>query len=215
MATKPVLYSYWRSSCSWRVRAVLALKQIPYECKPINLINNGGEQHVNEYKLINPAQMVPSLIIDGNTITQSLAIIEYLEEEFSSPPLLPKNAVEKAKVRALSLLIAADIQPIQNLGVLNYIGENKVQFAKHFIEKGFQVLEAMLKSTAGKFSYGDEITIADCCLVPQVYNALRFKVDMNQFPIIKRINDTLMELDAFKSTHPSRQPDTPSEERQQ
>jgi len=144
-----------------------------------------------------------------------LAILEYLEETRPEHALLPKDAGDKAVVRAICQEIASGIQPIQNLPILNHVGggEKGQEWAKHWITVGFHVLEKMLSKTAGKYSFGDSVTIADCCLVPQVYNARRFKVDLTPFPCIERIDAALMELDAFKKSHPSRQPDTPDAER--
>jgi len=207
---KPILYSYFRSSCSWRVRIALAWKNIDYDYKPVNLIKEGGEQHTDSYVSLNPSQLVPSFVVDGAQLTESLSILEYLEETYPDPPLLPKAAIDRAKVRAIALQIACQIQPIQNLRVLQFVGdEKKVEWAKHWIIEGFKSLEAMLLSSAGKYCFGDQITLADCCLAPQVYNAARFNVDLSKFPTISRINEALMELDAFKKSSPSSQPDTP------
>ncbi|XP_042598688.1 maleylacetoacetate isomerase isoform X2 [Cyprinus carpio] len=186
MATqaKPVLYGYFRSSCSWRVRIAFALKGIEYEQKPINIIKDGGQQ---------------------------LAIIQYIEETRPEPRLLPADPKQRAHVRIICDIIASGIQPLQNVYVIQKIGEEKVQWAQHFINRGFGALEHILKQTAGKHCVGDEISMADICLVPQVYNAERFKVDMSRFPTIRRLNQTLIEIDAFKATHPSCQPDTPDD----
>jgi len=211
---KPVLYSYWRSSCSWRVRAALAYKKIDYETKVVNLIKDGGQQHSTEYNHLNPAELVPTLFIDDHYITESLSILEYLEETHAEPPLLPADAFKRAQVRAIALEIVAGIQPLQNLAVLKYVGdEKKNDWAKHFVSKGLSAVEKMLGKTAGKYCVGDAVTFADCCLVPQIYNAERFKVDMSQFPTIKRINDSLLQLDMFKVSHPQKQPDCPEDER--
>uniref|UniRef100_A0A914WZZ6 maleylacetoacetate isomerase n=1 Tax=Plectus sambesii TaxID=2011161 RepID=A0A914WZZ6_9BILA len=211
--SKPILYSYWRSSCSWRVRAALSLKGIDYDYKAVNLVK--AEQKADDYTKFNPAGMVPSLAIDGKTLTESLAIMEYLEETRPEHALLPKDAFDRATVRAICQEIASGIQPIQNLPILNHVGggEKGQQWAHHFISNGFNVLEKMLSKTAGKYSFGDSVTIADCCLVPQVYNAQRFKVDLASYPCIERVHSALMDLDAFKKSHPSRQPDTPDAER--
>jgi len=208
-----VLYSYWRSSCSWRVRLALALKNVPYEYAPVHLLKGGGEQNTAEYSNLNPWKVVPTLIIDGNTLSQSLAILEYLEETRPSPPLLPQAPAQKAKVREIMQAIGSDIQPIQNLRVLNKIGEitgdsaQKTEWAKYWIEQGITGVERVLLTTAGKYSFGDTVTFADVCLVPQVANAVRFGVPLDKFPTIARVNTNLSELEEFKKAHPSVQPD--------
>ncbi|XP_075386739.1 maleylacetoacetate isomerase isoform X3 [Tenrec ecaudatus] len=198
-AGKPVLYSYFRSSCSWRVRIALALKGIDYETVPINLVKDGGQQ-------------VPAMKIDGITISQSLAIIEYLEETRPTPRLLPQDPKKRATVRMISELIASGIQPLQNLSLLKQVGqENQLAWAQKAISSGFNALEKTLRSTSGKFCVGDEVSMADLCLVPQVANAERYKVDLTPYPTIGRINKTLLAMEAFHVTHPCRQPDTPAE----
>ncbi|KAG7238566.1 hypothetical protein INR49_030839 [Caranx melampygus] len=198
--TKPVLHGYFRSSCSWRVRIAFALKGIEYDQTPVNLIKDGGQQLTEQYKTLNPMQQVPAVEMDGITLSQS-----------AGPRLLPANPMKRAQVRMISDLIASGIQPLQNLYVIQKIGAEKVQWAQHFIDRGFQALEPILKQTAGKYCVGDEISMADICLVPQVYNAERFKVDVEQYPTIKRLNQTLLEIEAFKVSHPSCQPDTPAD----
>ncbi|XP_029586040.1 maleylacetoacetate isomerase isoform X1 [Salmo trutta] len=209
--TKPILHGYFRSSCSWRVRIALALKGIEFDQVPVNLIKDGGQQLTDQYKALNPMQQVPAVQIDGITLSQSLAVIQYIEETRPGPRLLPADPKKRAQVRMISDLIASGIQPVQNLYVLQKIGAEKLQWAQHFIQRGFEALEPILKETASKYCVGDEISMADICLVPQVYNAERFKVDVDQFPTIKRLNQTLMKVDAFKVSHPSCQPDTPAE----
>ncbi|XP_041875725.1 maleylacetoacetate isomerase isoform X3 [Corvus kubaryi] len=183
-AAKPILYSYFRSSCSWRVRIALALKGISYDLVPVNLIKDGGQQ---------------------------LAIINYLEETHPNPRLLPQDPKKRAQVRMIADHIASGIQPLQNLSVLKQMGEKKMEWAQNCIASGFQALEQILQHTAGRYCVGDEVSMADLCLVPQVANAERFKVDMGPYPTITRINKALLELEAFKVSHPSRQPDTPAE----
>uniref|UniRef100_A0A3B3WJ39 maleylacetoacetate isomerase n=1 Tax=Poecilia mexicana TaxID=48701 RepID=A0A3B3WJ39_9TELE len=184
MQVSPVLHGYFRSSCSWRVRIAFALKGIEYDQVAVNLIKDGGQQ---------------------------LAVIQYIDETRPGPRLLPADPKARAQVRMISDLIASGIQPLQNLSVLQKIGAEKLPWAQHFISRGFQALEPILKQTAGKYCVGDEISMADICLVPQVYNAERFKVDVGQYPTIKRLNETLAEIEAFKLSHPSRQPDTPAD----
>ncbi|XP_046906059.1 maleylacetoacetate isomerase [Hypomesus transpacificus] len=163
----------------------------------------------DQYKVLNPMKQVPAVQIDGVTLSQSLAVIQYIEETRPGPRLLPTDPKKRAQVRMVSDLICSGIQPLQNLTVLQKIGAEKMQWAQHFITRGFEALEPMLKETAGTYCVGDEISMADICLVPQVYNADRFKVDISPFPTIKRLNQTLMEMEAFKVSHPSCQPDTP------
>ncbi|KAM9340914.1 maleylacetoacetate isomerase isoform 1-T1 [Symphorus nematophorus] len=208
---KPVLHGYFRSSCSWRVRIAFALKGVEYDQVPVNLIKDGGQQLTQQFKALNPMQQVPAVEIDGITLSQSLAVIQYIDETRPGPQLLPADPKKRAQARMISDLIASGIQPLQNLYVIQKMGADKMQWAQHFIERGFQALEPILKQTAGKYCVGDEISMADICLVPQVYNAERFKVDVGQFPTIKRLNQTLLEIEAFKVSHPSRQPDTPAD----
>ncbi|XP_007661065.1 maleylacetoacetate isomerase isoform X3 [Ornithorhynchus anatinus] len=211
-AGKPILYSYFRSSCSWRVRIALALKGITYETIPVNLIKDGGQQFTGEFQAMNPMQQVPALKIDGITISQSLAIIEYLEETRPSPSILPRDPKKRASVRMISNVIAAGIQPLQNLSVLKQVEQEKqLAWAQQCICQGFKALEQILQGTAGKYCMGDEVSMADLCLVPQVANAERFKVNLAPYPTIKRINEALLNLEAFQVTHPCRQPDTPPE----
>ncbi|MEE6521625.1 hypothetical protein FKM82_019892 [Ascaphus truei] len=210
-AQKPLLYGYFRSSCSWRVRIALALKGIEYDQRPINLIKDGGVQLSDEYKEVNPMQQVPALRIDGVTLSQSLAIIQYLDETRPEPPLLPRDPKKRAQVRMISDHIVSGIQPLQNLVVLQKVGATQLEWAQYFITRGFEALEKMLQDTAGRYCVGDEVTMADLCLVPQVTNADRFKVPLTPYPIITRINQSLLQLEAFHVSHPSRQPDTPPE----
>ncbi|KAL5008607.1 hypothetical protein ScPMuIL_014188 [Solemya velum] len=210
MAAKPVLYSYYRSSCSWRVRIALALKKIDYDYSAVNLIKDGGQQFSEDFKVKNPMCQVPALFIDKVSLTQSVPIMEYLEETRPEPAILPKDPIERAKVRMIVETITGGIQPLQNLQVLKKIGDaGKVEWSRHWIDKGFKALEQVLRETSGKYCFGDHVTMADACLVPQVYNAKRFNVDMEQFPIITRINDDLVLLDAFQVSDPAQQPDCP------
>ncbi|XP_066854252.1 maleylacetoacetate isomerase isoform X1 [Anser cygnoides] len=210
-AAKPILYGYFRSSCSWRVRIALALKGIAYDQVPVNLLKDGGQQFSAEFKAVNPMQQVPALKIDGITLSQSLAIIHYLEDTRPNPRLLPQDPKKRAQVRMISDHIASGIQPLQNLKVLKQMGERKTEWAQKCIASGFQALEQVLQQTAGRYCVGDEVSMADLCLVPQVANAERFNVDLGPYPTITRINKALLELEAFKVSHPSQQPDTPAE----
>ncbi|KFM64602.1 Maleylacetoacetate isomerase, partial [Stegodyphus mimosarum] len=209
--SKPVLYSYFRSSCSWRVRIALHLKGIDYEYKAVNLLK---DEHLTEdFLKLNPVGEVPVLYHEGKAISQSVAIIEYLEEVVPNHPLLPKDPAVRAAVRAVVNTIVAGIQPLQNRKVLVHLGDatKANAWAKHWIEQGFKAVERILQSTHGQYCFGDVITLADVCLVPQVYNANRFNVDMSQFPLISAISSRLNDLKEFKDTHPSRQPDCPEE----
>ncbi|XP_036887573.1 maleylacetoacetate isomerase-like isoform X3 [Sturnira hondurensis] len=171
---KPILYSYFRSSCAWRVRIALALKSIDYEILPVDLTKDGGHQFSEEFQALNPMKQVPALKIDGITISQSLAIIEYLEETRPTPPLLPQDPKKRVFVRMISDLITSGIQPLQNLSVLKQVGqENQLIWAQKAITSGFNALEQILQRTAGKYCMGDEVSMADLCLVPQVENAKR------------------------------------------
>lgn len=212
------LFSYWRSSCSWRVRLVLELKSLAFEYKAVHLVRGGGEQFMEAYDGVGSMHQVPSLRVDGGTVIhQSLAIAEFLEETFpESPRLLPVDAVERATVRKLALMVAADTQPLQNLRVLKRVElmsaeENGAakDWARYWIEHGLKAFEKELEKTAGKFCVGDSVTLADVCLVPQVYNARRFQVDMDGFPIINRVCSECEKLEAFKLAHPDAQPDCP------
>ncbi|KAG9291591.1 hypothetical protein G9A89_022010 [Geosiphon pyriformis] len=203
----PVLYSYYRSSCSWRIRISLNYKDIKYETRPIDITK--GEQKTPEYTLINPYQEVPALIIGGFTLTQSVAILEYLEEIYPDKPLLPKNPIDRAMVRSLVQFIVSDIQPIQNLRVMKRV--NQDDWNHYWILTGLTALEKQLTKTAGQYCFGDQLTLADLCLVPQVFNARRFQVDLSQFPIIERIDARLNKLTPFHDAHPSNQIDYPGE----
>ncbi|XP_071079343.1 maleylacetoacetate isomerase-like [Haliotis cracherodii] len=216
MAAKPVLYTYWRSTCSWRVRIALALKGIDFETNIVHLVKDGGQQHTEAYKKMNPMEQLPSLVIDGQTLSQSLPIIEYLDETRPGVKLLPEDPILRQKARALAEIVNCGIQPLQNLQVLQAIGDaKKLEWAKKWIEKGFDALEQVIKETAGKYSMGDQVTLPDLFLVPQVYNANRFSVDMSCYPTISRIHAELVQLPAFKAADAHNQPDTPEAERRQ
>lgn len=212
------LYTYFRSSAAYRVRIALNLKGLQYEAVPVHLLRGGGEQLQAAYRTVNPAALLPALEIDdGATLTQSMAIIEYLDETHPAVPLLPADPLGRARVRALALTVACDIHPLGNLRVLKYLvhelkvsDDAKAAWSRHWIGEGFAALEAMLANapSTGRYCHGDTPTLADCCLVPQVFNALRFEVDMTRFPTIARIHAACSELDAFSDAHPSKQPDT-------
>jgi maleylacetoacetate isomerase len=209
------LIGYFRSSAAYRVRIALNLKGIKVEHESRHL--RKGEQTAPDYVALNPQKLVPALVLDsGDVLAQSLAILEYLEETHPNPPILPKDPVGRARVRSMSLILAADVHPIQNLRVMGYVRKNYGQddtgafaWSRHWIETGFEAYEAMLvkDKATGTFSHGNAPTIADLCLVPQVFNAARFDVDMKKFPTIQRINDTCLKLPAFDLARPEKQPD--------
>jgi maleylacetoacetate isomerase len=210
------LYTFFRSSASYRVRIALNLKGISYEKAAIHLRRGGGEQLTAAYKAINPQALVPTLEDDGKFLTQSLAIIEYLEEKFPNPPLLPKDAADRAVVRSMALVIACEVHPIQNLRVLNYVkkeynqtDEHVNHWAQHWIDLGLSSLEQMIAAQPkrGKFCFGDTPTLADICLVPQLGNARRYGCDLSQYPNILSIEKACMTLPAFANAAPEKQPD--------
>ncbi|WP_135079669.1 maleylacetoacetate isomerase [Terasakiella sp. SH-1] len=207
------LYDYWRSSASYRLRIALNLKNIPYEHICVHLVKGGGQQHSADYKAKNPQGFVPALELeDGTILTQSMAILEYLDETHPTPALLPSDALGRAEVRSLAQVIASDIHPVNNLRILKYLAgelgvadEQKMTWYRHWITKGFEALEARLGNTG--FCYGDSPTLADICLIPQVYNAHRFNVDMTPFPKISAINENCLKIEAFDKAVPENQPD--------
>ena len=212
------LYSYFRSSSSYRVRIALNLKGLDYEIIPVHLIKDGGEQFKDDFKDINAASKIPVLVDGEHTIAQSVAILEYLDEVYPEHKLYPESLAQKALTRQLVEIINSDIQPLQNLCVLKKIvrdhgftDKQKVDWIKHWITEGFHSFETLLKKTAGTFCVGNQPGVADCFLIPQVYNAERFEVDMDKFPKIKEITARCLELEAFENAHPSNQPDTPVE----
>lgn len=209
------LIGYFRSSAAFRVRIALNLKGIAVEHASRHL--RRGEHTHADYVALNPQKLVPALVLDsGQVLTQSLAILEYLEETHPAPPLLPGDPVERARVRSLALIPTADIHPIQNLRVMAYLREKYEQseegtfaWSRHWIETGFEAYEASVANhpQTGAFSHGDTPTMADLCLVPQVFNAARFKVDMKRYPTLQRIFDRCMAHPAFDAAQPAKQPD--------
>ncbi|XP_025105960.1 maleylacetoacetate isomerase-like [Pomacea canaliculata] len=212
MTDKVLLYSYWKSSCSSRVRIALALKGVDYEYVPVNLTKDGGEQFKEEYRKINPMSQVPAIFIDGVVLSQSVPIIEYLDETRPDPPLLPKDPKDRAKARMLVEVINSGIQPLQTSRILKVFGDKKEEWACSMISDAFVALEQTLQDTAGRYCVGNEVTIADIYLVPQVINAIRFGVDMSKYPTISKIKDALEVLPAFVTAHETRQPDTPDDQ---
>jgi len=212
------LYSFWRSSAAYRARIALNLKGLSYELIPVNLAANGGEQHAASFHEVNPQELIPVLVHGERHIRQSMAIVEYLEESFDGPRLLPVTARERARARALAQSIACDIHPINNLRVLQYLErefnvplEERERWVRHWIERGFAAFEEMLASnpSTGEYCEGDAPSIADVCLVPQVFNAIRFSVDMVPYPTIRAIYARCLKLDEFETARPENQPDAP------
>ncbi len=207
------LYSYYRSSAAYRVRIALNLKGLPYEMVPIHLTKDGGHQHTPEFRAINPLARVPALELPaGEVLTQSLAIIEYLDEIHPDPPLLPTEALGRARSRAIAQLIACDIHPLNNLIALQYLRRQLKHeqpdvdaWYHHWITQGFTALEGML--APGPYACGPHVTVADICLVPQVANARRFKVPLEKFPKIVAIDAACLKLPAFDKARPENQPD--------
>lgn len=210
------LYSYFRSSCSYRVRIALEYKELNYKYLPIHLVKDGGEQHSSQYAELNPSKEVPLLIHYGEKISQSMAIMMYLDDIVPENPIFPRYPIDKAKVVELCEMINSGIQPKQNLNVMqtltnmfNIDSTGVSAWNKHWIERGFRALEKKLQKTAGSFCLGGQLTAADMFLVPQVYNAHRFHVDMTEFPIIAKIERNCMQLECFKKAAPENQPDAP------
>ena len=212
------LYTYFRSSAAYRVRIALNLKGIAYDSIPVHLLQDGGQQLLPAYRAVNPSALVPALDDDGAILTQSLAMLEYLDETRPAVPLLPGDALGRARVRALALAIACDAHPLTNLRVLKYLkntlglsDEAKQEWYRHWMAEGLAAVEALLAqgdpAGTGLFCHGDSPTMADCCLVPQVFNAQRFAIDLAPYPRVARIHAHCAGLPAFAAAHPSRQPD--------
>lgn len=214
------LYGYWRSSAAYRVRIGLNLKGLAYESVPVHLLREGGEQHQPEFARTNPQKLIPVLQHGERFVRQSLAILEYVDETWSQGAmLLPATARGRARVRALSLMVACDIHPLNNLRVLQYLEREwnaplpeRDEWVRHWIREGLDAFEALLADdpSTGAFCDGDLPTMADCCLVPQVYNARRFDVDLAPYPAIRRIEAACLALPAFDDARPERQVDAPA-----
>jgi maleylacetoacetate isomerase len=205
-----VLYDYFRSSASYRVRIALNLKGIVYEQRPVSLVD--GAQNDPDYKALNPQGFVPMLEIDGHRLTQSLSIMVYLDQVYPNPPLMPRDPADGAHVRSLALAVACDIHPLNNLRVLKYLKndlrvseEAKDEWYRHWVAEGLAALEEMARPRAGAFLFGDTPTIADVCLVPQLYNARRFSVPITDYPTLRRADETASAHAAFAAAHPDRQ----------
>ena len=214
------LHGYWRSSATYRVRLALHLKEIEYEYVPVNIIKDGGEQHSEHYRQLNAAKLVPTLVDTDADIqlNQSLAIIEYLDERYDTGVrLVPTHRIERARARALAQDLACDVQPICNIRVQhqlttahNQSPEAIIAWNQHWIRTGFTAMEQKIKRRAGKFCLGFDVSIVDIVLVPQVYNALRFDIQMaNEFPLLHKIYENCMSLEAFHAAAPEQQSDAP------
>ncbi|WP_252271423.1 maleylacetoacetate isomerase [Pseudomonas subflava] len=211
------LYGYWRSSAAYRVRIALGLKGLAYRQESVHLVKDGGQQHAAEYRELNPQELVPLLVDDvngGARIAQSLAILEYLDEVFPVPALLPGDPVHRAQVRALALHIACDIHPLNNLRVLQYLSaelgvddEAKNTWYRHWVEKGLAAVEQGLGGLRGGLSLGNRPGYLEACVIPQLYNARRFACSLDAFPKLLEMEDRCLALDAFKAAAPEAQPD--------
>lgn len=211
------LYSFWRSSASYRVRIALNLKNLPYEYIPVHLTKDGGEQHKPDFRALNPQGRLP-LLVDGDfRLGQSLAILEYLDSKFPQPRLIPADTRLRARMWSFCHAIAADIQPLQNTGPLQYLDrelglsdDQRNAWTRHWIQRGLEALETELKNEpVSAYVFGGAPTLADCVLVPQVYNAERYACETSRFPSLYGITQRLRELPAFQAAHPDRQPDAP------
>ena len=208
--SRPIFYEYWRSSAAYRVRIALKLKGIDYESRQVDLRED--EQKSDEFRRLNPQGLVPMLEIDGHRLTQSIAILNYLDLRYPNVPLLPAAAAERAHVVAMAMIVACDIHPLNNLRVLKYLknelghSQDEVdRWYEHWIEEGLPGLEAMAAPQSGKFLFGNAPTGADVCLVPQLYNARRFNVPLDRYPTLLRAEENANKLDAFAAAHPDRQ----------
>lgn len=211
------LYTYWRSSACYRVRIALNLKGLAYESTPVHLAKD--EQHLTEFREVNPQELIPVLRHGGRVLRQSLAIMEYLDEAFPDRPLLPAVARDRQRTRAIAQMVACDIHPLGNLRVMQYLErelgatqQQREAWTRHWISKGFEALEQVLRDSpsTGEFCEGDLPTMADCCLVPQAYNARRVGLELSAFPMIERINRACLALPEFEAARPENQPDAPA-----
>lgn len=209
-----ILYGYWRSSAAYRVRIALNLKGLSYEQRSVHLVKNGGEQHSADFQRLNPNQLVPVLVDGQMTLNQSLAIVDYLDETYPEVLLTPSDKETRYLVKAMAQDIAVDMHPLNNLRVLQYLtntldvnDDQKSRWYANWIIKGFDALEQRLQQTRGKYSVGDQVTLVDVCLVPQVYNAKRFNVDLTAYPNILEVTASLNQLPAFADAIPEAQPD--------
>ncbi|HEX5304990.1 MAG TPA: maleylacetoacetate isomerase [Dyella sp.] len=219
MASDLALYGYWRSTAAYRVRVALELKGLRWENHPVHLVRGGGEQHSAAYRALHPQELVPALVDGERVFTQSLAIVEYLDEIYPEPPLLPVDPRGRARVRALALTIACDIHPLGNLRVLQQLERQfgateaqRAEWSRHWMGQGFAAIEALLADNVatGAFCHGDTPGLADLCLVPQIYNAVRWQLPLDPYPTVQRIHAACMELAAFRAAVPELQPDAPA-----
>jgi maleylpyruvate isomerase len=207
------LHSYFRSSAAYRVRIALNLKGVAYETASVHLVKDGGHNKRPEFRAINPQMRVPALVTPaGDVLIQSLAIIDYLEATYPDPPLFPKDPIARAKARALAEIVACDIHPLNNIGPLRYLKNTMGQeqsaidaWYHHWVIAGFEAIEALIKGAP--YACGGQVTLADLCLVPQVYNARRLKVPLDKFPKIVAVDEACLKLDAFDRARPEKQPD--------
>jgi len=216
MADEFILYGYFRSSAAFRARIALNLKGIEPELRFVHLLKDGGAQHTQEYKRLNPQELIPALVHDGHTITQSLAIIEYLDEIIPEPPLLPHDPLGRARVRSIAYAIACDIHPVNNLRINQYLkatfgasGELQIAWQRHWIALGFAALETSLSLSkeTGAYCHGDMPGLADICLIPQMANARRVELDLTPYPTLARIEAQALKHPAFDKALPKNQPD--------
>lgn len=216
MTSDFVVYGYFRSSAAFRVRIALNLKGIVPEWKFVHLLKDGGQQHAPGYKAVNPQELIPTLVHDGHTIGQSLAIVEYLDEVQPEPPVLPRDAAGRARVRQLADMVACDIHPVNNLRVLLHLRdkfdaseEKRAAWQRHWISLGFAAIETLLAGSkqTGTFCHGDTPTLADICLIPQLANARRVALDLSPYPTILSIEQTALAHPAFAAALPAAQPD--------
>jgi maleylacetoacetate isomerase len=212
--SKLTLYTYWRSSASFRVRIALAYKGLAYDPVFVNLLE--GEQRRDEYRAHNPMGFLPCLVLDGTKYVESTAIIELLEDLYPEPPLFPKKPEDRARVRALVQIVNSGIQPLQNLIVLDHVGtdkERRLDWMRHFISRGLGAWEALAsrfdreQGLAGPFAYGDRFTVADALLIPQLYSAKRVGIDLSEYPTIQRVDEATRDLPFVKTAYPDAQPD--------
>jgi maleylpyruvate isomerase len=214
------LYSFWRSTCSWRVRIALAHKGIAYEYVPVHLARDGGEQNTERYRSLNPMRTVPMLELEEggkpHRLSQSLAILEFLEERYPEPPLLPKGALDRAFARMLAEVVNSGIQPLQNRSVNLLVKDglkgDEQAWSQHWISRGLEALERLISERGDRFCVGDTVSIADVCLIPQLQNGRRFGVDLAPFRTLTRIEAACQQLPAFQQAHPGRQPDAETQD---
>ncbi|RVE43514.1 hypothetical protein evm_011848 [Chilo suppressalis] len=203
-AEKVILYGYKFSSCSWRVRAALHLKGISFEERPVDIVRNLG-QLSEEYRAINPAQKVPALVIDGETLVESMAILQYLEDTRPEPKLTPSSPLGKARMLEICETIVSGIQPLQNSGIKRHFEteEQYNKFTQHWCDRGLRTLEDLLSKRSGRYCVGDQLTLADLCLVPQLFNATtRLQLTLDKYPTLSNLYEMLLEENIFKQTHP-------------